>query len=126
MLCLFAKLDSLVMCRLLTEYCSSFFGSELWNLDNSEIDSFCVAWRKGMRGIWALPADTSGDIVYLMADFIHVYDELCRRFINFVHSALNSECRLVECVVRHGLSISPMKSPIGRNAVTCSLQYGVS
>ena len=63
MLCHFAKLDSLVKCRLFNAYCSSFYGSELWNLDNSEIDSFCVAWRKGMRRVWGLPADTSSDIV---------------------------------------------------------------
>jgi len=121
MLCLFAKLDSLVKCRLFTAYCSSLYGSELWNLDNSEIGSFCVAW-KGMHRVCGLPADTSSDIVYLIVDSIPIYDELCRRFINFVHSAQNSECRLVECVVKHGLCIIPKKSPIGRNAVTCSLR----
>jgi len=110
--CLFAKLDSFVKCRLFTAYCSSFYGLKLWNLDINEIDSFSVAWRKG--------------IVYLLADSIPIYDELCRRFTNFVHSALNSECRLVECVVRYGLCICPMKSPIGRNAVTRSLRYSES
>jgi len=128
LLCLFVKLDSLVKCRLFTAYSasknvwwntkqSSFYGSELWNVDNSKIDSLRVAWRKGMRRVWCLPADTSSDILYLIADSIPIYDELCRWFINFVHSALNSEYRIVECVVRHGLCISPMKSPIGCNAV---------
>lgn len=126
MLCHFAKLDSLVKCRLFNAYCSSFYGSELWNLDNSEIDSFCVAWRKGMRRVWGLPVDTSSDTVYLIADSIPIYDELCRRFINFLRSALDCGCRLVERVVKHALCISPMKSPLGRNAVTCSLRYGVS
>jgi len=80
----------------------------------------------GVYPLTGLPADTSNDILYLIADSIPIYVELCRRFINFLHSALNSKCRLVECVVRHGLCISPMKSPIGHNAVTCSLRYGVS
>jgi len=108
MLCLFANLDSLVKCRLFIADCSSFYGSELWNLDNSQKGSFCVARRKGMRRVWGLPVD----IVYLIADSIPIYDELCCRLMNCVHSTLNSECRLVECVVRHGLCISPMKSPI--------------
>jgi len=69
-----------------------------------------------MRRVWGLPADASSDIVYLIADSIPISDELCRRFINFVHSALNSECRLVEYVVRHGLCISPINSPVGRNS----------
>jgi len=77
-------------------------------------------------GVWGLPADTSSDIMYLIADSIPIHYELCRRFINFVHSALNSKCRLVECVVRHRLCVNPRKSPTGRNAVTCSLRYGVS
>jgi len=67
-----------------------------------------------MSLVWCLPAHISSDIVYPIADSILTYDELCRRFINFVHSALNSECRLVERAVRHGLCISPMKSPTGR------------
>jgi len=77
-------------------------------LDNSEIGSFCLAVRKGMSRVWSLLADTSSDIVYLItvhliADSIYIYDELCRKLLNFVHSALNSEFRLTKCVVRHGL-----------------------
>jgi len=67
-----------------------------------------------MRRMWGLPADTSSDIVYLIADSNHtipIYDELCCSVINCVHSALNSECRLVKCVLRHGLCVSPMKLP---------------
>jgi len=75
-----------------------------------------------MRRVRGLPADTSNDIVYLIADSIHIHDELCRRFINIVHSALNSECRLVKSVVGHGFCNSPMKSPIGRNAVVLNDQ----
>jgi len=85
MLCIFAKIDSLVKCGLFTAYCSSFYGSELWNLDTNVIASFCVVWRKGLRRVWGLPADKSSDIVYLIADSIHIYDELCHRFFNCVH-----------------------------------------
>jgi len=46
MLCLFAKFHSLVKSRLFTAYCSCFYGSELWNLDSSEIDCLvCVRFR---------------------------------------------------------------------------------
>jgi len=33
-----------------------------------------------MRRVWGLPANISiySDIVYLIADSIHIYDELCR------------------------------------------------
>jgi len=30
------------------------FGSELWSIDVSEIEVFCVAWRKGLRRVISL------------------------------------------------------------------------
>ena len=129
LLCNFSKLDSIVKCRLFNAYCSSFYGSDLWYLDDVEVESFCVAWRKGMQRVWGVPADTSCDIVYLIAGTagcIPIYDEFCRRFVNFVFSALNCGCNLVNFVVRHSLLFHPMNSPIGRNVVSCSLRYGIT
>jgi len=85
----------------------------------------CGFEERHAPGVGGLPANTSSDIVYLITYSIPIYDECCRRFINFVHSVLNSECRLVECVVRHGLCISSMQSfiSISRNTVTYSLRY---
>ena len=36
---------------LLKAYCSSFYGSVVWNLSHSSIDDFCAIWRKRFRCI---------------------------------------------------------------------------
>jgi len=54
-LCHFGKLDSVIKNRLFKAYCSSFYGCEIWDLNNMMIESLCVAWRKGARRVWLLP-----------------------------------------------------------------------
>ena len=49
-LCDFGKIDSSVRYRLFRSYCSSNYGYELWFLDNSCVQDFCVALRKGLDG----------------------------------------------------------------------------
>ena len=71
------------MNRLLKVYCSSFYGCELWDLDKKQLNYFCVAWCKGLRRVWRLPNTTKGDMLAVISDSIPVYDELCRRFLNF-------------------------------------------
>jgi len=36
-------------------YCSSRYGSELWNLNCNKFSEYCSAWRRGLRRIWELP-----------------------------------------------------------------------
>jgi len=48
-------------------YCSSIFGSELWSLDVSDIEVFCVAWRKGLRRVMSLPPATHCYLLLLLS-----------------------------------------------------------
>ena len=50
-LCTFGKVYSFVM--LFKAYCSSFYGCELWDLDNKQLNDLCIAWRKGLRSVAA-------------------------------------------------------------------------
>jgi len=36
-------------------HCTSYNGSELWNLTNNNLENYCVAWRKCLRRLWSLP-----------------------------------------------------------------------
>ena len=125
-LCNFSKLDLLIKNQLYKVYCTSFYGCELWDLNNSCIEQFCVEWRKGARRVWSLPRHARSDIVYCIADVIPTYDELCRRSMNFVVSCQNSDSQFVRYVANFGSKYScrPMHSSIARNAVFCSLRYG--
>jgi len=44
----FGKLDAIVNLQLLYSYCSSWYGSELWDLSYSAIDVLCVSWRRAL------------------------------------------------------------------------------
>ena len=86
MLCFFSELDALVKNRLFNAFCSSFYGSELWDLESCLRERVNITWRKGLRRVWSLPPDTSCDLLYILSDSIPTYDELCRRFTGFVYS----------------------------------------
>ena len=44
----------------------------------------CIAWRKRARRVWLLPRDSANEIVYLIADVVPIFDEICRRAMNFI------------------------------------------
>ena len=52
-----------------------------------------------------------------------MFDEICRRTMNFIHSCINSDSDLVRSVVVNGFNGSRLYSPVGRNAVFCALRY---
>jgi hypothetical protein len=71
----------------------------MWDLTNSKLDDYCIAWRKGVRKIWSLPYDSSRLNVSLISDSLPTFDEICRRTINFVYSCLNSDAEMIRSVV---------------------------
>ena len=59
-LCFVGKVDAVIKTQLLNIFCSSLYGSAVWNLNHDCIAEICVAWSKGDRRVWGLPADTHG------------------------------------------------------------------
>lgn len=104
-------------------YCSSHYGSELWNLTNNSIEDYCIAWRKSLRRLWSLPYNSSQLSTALTSFSIPLFDEICRRVTNFIYSCLHCDSRFIRFVALHGIQVSRTNSPIGRNAAFCSLHY---
>ena len=46
-ICYFANLDGVTKLKLFNTYCSSFYGSVLWDLESRAIQDVCIAWHKG-------------------------------------------------------------------------------
>ena len=90
------------------------------------INDLCIAWRKGLRRVWRLPNPTNGDILAVISGSIPVFDELCRRFLNFVFFRV---CIAVQIwlvfFVRFGLQQACMKSFLGRNARFCVIRFSL-
>ena len=49
--CYFRKLNSFTRYRLFRSYCTSYYGCELWSLENCNIEKLCTAWRRVLRKV---------------------------------------------------------------------------
>ena len=87
--------SSVIKNRLFKAYCSSFYGCEIWDLNNTMIEFLCIAWRKGGRRVWLLPRDSANEIVYLIADVVPIFNEICRRAMNFIFTCYQLGSELV-------------------------------
>jgi hypothetical protein len=83
-----------------------------------------VAWRKGLRKVWKLPYDCSSSHVAIVSNTVPIYDELCRRVMNFIYSCIHCDSNLVQSIVLNGISAG-MSSPIGRNVAHCSAHFNL-
>jgi len=53
-----------------------------------------------------------------------IYDELCRRFLNFMTKCNSSDSKLIRFVIGHAVYCARVQSPVGRNYVLCYERYG--
>ena len=51
----FKGVSSDVLNKLFSYYCTSFYGSQSWNLRNRGIHSIVTAYNRGLRSVWRLP-----------------------------------------------------------------------
>ena len=68
----------------------------------------CIAWRKRARRVWLLPRDSANEIVYLIADVVPIFDEICRRAMNFISTCYQLGSELVSYVINRGLFFEHM------------------
>jgi len=122
----FGKLSALTKLKLMNSYCSRFYGCELWDLTNGCVNDICITWRKEIRRVWGLPCNTDCDVLPVLCDALHVFDVLCKRVLFFWLTCINSDCNIVSFVssCRYAVLYGRMLSPLGRNALCCSLRYG--
>jgi hypothetical protein len=122
-LCYFKNLHSHVQYKLFHSYCTSYYGCELWQLSNPNVDSFCVAWRKGLRRIWKLPSNSHCSLLPIISHCLPIFDELCRRFLNFARSCIKHDCPLIRFIACYGIVYARSCSPIGQNVLYCLKRY---
>ena len=125
-LCNFRSICCLTKSKLVKAYCTSFYGVELWDLSHRDIESLCVAWRKGIRRIWQIPNTTHSVLLPFLCNTIPPLDLFYKRMLSFMHRCLNSQSLIVAFVARHAILHGAGESIMGRNIVNCALRYNVS
>ena len=64
----FGKCQSSVKNSLFIQYCTSFYGSQLWPVHKRDIlNKISIRWRMALRRIWNLPNNTHCDILPLLS-----------------------------------------------------------
>ena len=119
-LCYFGHVFPVLKLKLIKTFCYSLYGSVLWQLDHSNLETFCTTWRKGLRRVWNLPYHTHSNILPILCHCLPMDDELCKRTANFINQCLNSDCALVNQLVHHGICFERTRSPVGRNALSAA------
>ena len=105
------KID--VLYKLFTSYCTSYYGSCLWSLEDSKIEQFYVAWRKSLWKIFKLQSRSHCKLLPIIANCIPIYEQLICRLYKFAVEAINSNNiinRLLMSVALHGSKSSVSRS----------------
>ena len=108
---------------MLKSYCSSFYGCELWDLWDNGIQVFIKAWRQGQKAVWNLPRTTHCQYLPMLCECLPLEDEMCKRYLSFIHKCFMSDSKLVNFVVKYGLLYGGMHSLSGCNALFCINKY---
>ena len=102
-----------IKCSLFKQFCCSFYGSPLWNLNGPGVQSLCVDWRKSLRSLWRVHLVTHCDVIAALSDQFPIKVSLERRFIRFIKKCLSSSNSIVN-VISHIAICNPM-STAGKN-----------
>jgi hypothetical protein len=126
-LCFFNKRDVITKLRLLKSYCSSLFGSVLWDLSHARIERLCAAWRKGCRIEFGICLSMHAALYcQLYVASLPLLDTLCSRFASFIAKCFSSESFSVRNILRFGLYEGGTHSLVKRNALFCCHRFNLS
>ena len=75
---------------LFKSYCTSYYGSSLWNITDKLMYVFYVTWRKAIRKVFGLPYRTHCDLLPVIAECSHIETQLLCRLVKFVNGDISS------------------------------------
>jgi hypothetical protein len=124
-LALFGTLPSELVESLFHTYCTSFFGSQLWNLNNNSLQELYIAWQKSVRRIWCIsPRTHVRYLSCLSSSGLHISDQLMLRFCKLYLSMLTSNNVIVSSLARR--SVHSVNSTLGENLGFLYCEYGIN
>lgn len=84
----FSYANPLSLLKIVNIYCTSFYGSNLWDLDNC--NKLYNQWNCCIRKIWNLPCETHKYFIDELSTMPHIKVQLFKRFYKFCCSIDNS------------------------------------
>ena len=109
--------------KLFHQYCSSMYGSQLWDMESQESKNMHKKWRKAHRLVLDLHYKTHNDLLPLIVDNIPIECILDCKYISFYKAVSSSENKIVNYMARTRKYIST--STFGRNMTLIRHKYGL-
>ena len=79
---------------LLRSYCGDVYGSVLWDMTHTAIETVCVAWHKGLRCVCDLPAATDSRFITSLYELSQWKVELAFNVLNLLLNVLAARIQL--------------------------------
>ena len=109
----FGNTDPLVYMKLVRTYLTSFYGSNLWDLFDTNIQHLYATWNIMVRMLFDLPRQTHCYLIKPISACGHLKEMLIRRFIKFYNSL--SKCQKPSVKYLMALQEKDGRSVFGRN-----------
>ncbi len=119
----FCAIPAYLKDELVQTYCTSFYGSQSWDLSNKHIRRLQTSWNIIQRRIWRLPNIAHCSIVKWLSVNSTVNSQLYSRCMNFNRSLLHSENPKLRFIGR--ISFDSAQSLISRNNNFCDSKLTV-
>ena len=79
-------------------YCCSYYGSQLFNLEGKSLQKLCTAHRKGTRKIFNLPYTTHCKYLPIISDMPECHYWFCKRFLKMYIKCRRSSNELIKYI----------------------------
>ena len=99
--------------KLFHQYCSSMYGSQLWDLTNNNIENMCKKWRKAHRRVLSVSNITHCDLLPLIADNIPLVCKLDCKYLGFYKSISTSDNNIINYTAK--CKLYDHSSTLGKN-----------
>jgi hypothetical protein len=119
----FGHISSVVKQELVNKYCSSFYGSNLCNFTDKDMEDVFIEWRKCIRRVWKLPSRAHNSLLPHISCTFPPDVVLHQRFIKFFYNCLESQNIVVSNIAQLSLCYS---STLGNNIRHIFYKYGLN
>ena len=120
----FGFTKSEILIKLFGFYCTSYYGTVLWDLNSACVKRFYVCWNKAIRKIFSLPNICHTVLLPYIAGCLYIKEEIVNRFIQYVKCMMSCRNNHVHNLMKYCISSS--QSTIGRNMMYVKANYDIN
>ena len=105
--------SSFVLCELFHAYCSHYYGSSLWRLDQKSLEKLLTTWKKCVRRIFKLPYKARSKYLPMLVNRPTLNCQLLQRFLKFWRVCTAGDNSVLKYVSH--ISLSDSNSVVAEN-----------